>query len=281
MNPRFRAFSFVDRISADALGHAVGHYTVPPNASRFPASLMAEAVGQLAAWSSMARLDFAFRPVAGLAAEARYFQQPQPGQTLQLEAHIERCDAEAVAYSGSARIDGLPAVEIVDCVGPMLPMEQFDDPLLVRADFDTLRGVGASADRFDGVPAAHISRIEASSRERLQALLEVPALAAAAYFGDHFPRRPVFPGTLLLDALAGLAVQLAEQSEPLRGQPRLLAKKISNVKIRAFTEPGTPLELAVELIDADAQGARFKLSARAAGKVVATARAEVAPARQP
>ena len=56
---RFRAFSFVDRILAHAPGATVrGRYTVPAHATRFPASLAAEAVGQLAAWAAMRSLDF-------------------------------------------------------------------------------------------------------------------------------------------------------------------------------------------------------------------------------
>ena len=50
MAGRFRAFSFVDRILAYAPDATVrGRYTVPARAARYPASLAAEAVGQLAA----------------------------------------------------------------------------------------------------------------------------------------------------------------------------------------------------------------------------------------
>jgi 3-hydroxymyristoyl/3-hydroxydecanoyl-(acyl carrier protein) dehydratase len=275
MNGRFRSFSFVDRITLCSAHRVEGHYTVPVDATRFPASLMAEAVGQLAAWASMSQLDFAFRPVAGLAAEAHYGQVPQPGQRLELQADIERCDAEAVAYRGSATIDGQLAVEIIDCVGPMLPMAQFDDPEAVRADFHTLRGGGAPAGRFGGVPAPLLSQIETTGSERLQALLSVPLAEAAPYFDDHFPRRAVFPGTLLLDALADLAVQLAQRSAPLRDAAALLPSRVTHVKIRSFTEPGAVLQLDVELLDADADRARLKLAARGDGKTVATARIEV------
>ena len=58
MDGRFRAFSFVDRITRLDPGHRIeGLYTVPATASRFPAALMAEAVGQLAAWSAMSAWD--------------------------------------------------------------------------------------------------------------------------------------------------------------------------------------------------------------------------------
>lgn len=277
MDGRFRSFSFVDRITHHDGTRIEGHYTVPLGVSRFPAALMAEAVGQLAAWAAMSQLQFAVRPVAGLAAESRYWQEPRPGRTLMLAAEIERNDAEAVAYSGRALIDGRPAVQIIDCVGPMLPMAQFDAPERVRADFATLCGIGAPADRFGGVPEAQITQVEAIGAEKLQALLAVPERGAAPYFDDHFPLRPVFPGTLLLDALASLALQLAHTVAPLRAAKALVARRISNVKIRSFTEPGAVLQLEVELVDADAQGARLKLAARGEGRTVATARIEVEP----
>ena len=253
---RFRSFSFVDRITRLEPGRVEGRYTVPERATAFPASLMAEAVGQLAAWASMSQLGFSWRPVAGLATEARYHLVPRPGQTLQLEADIERCDSEAVAYTGRATIDGVLALELVDSVGPMLPMAEFDAAEAVRADFDTLVGAGAEANRFGGVPRPQLQVLDEVPGERLSAQLAVPARHAAPYFADHFPRRPVFPGTLLLDALAGLAVQVAQQAAPLRGAATLVPTKVSQVKIRAFTDPGALLQLQVELLEADAQQAR-------------------------
>jgi 3-hydroxymyristoyl/3-hydroxydecanoyl-(acyl carrier protein) dehydratase len=275
MSERFRAFSFVDRITISAGGRIEGHYTVPTTATRFPASLMAEAVGQLAAWSAMAQLDFAFRPVAGLAAETHYRRITGPGQTLTLEADIARCDPEAVAYSGRALIEGRVALELVDCVGPMLPMEEFDAPDAVRADFDTLRTTGAVPGRFPGVPAPQIEVREHAAGERLRATLQVPTREDAPYFDDHFPRRPVFPGTLLLDALAGLAVTLAREAMPGPAAETLMPTQVGNVKIRSFTTPGTALELEIDLLEASAGRARLKLGARNEGKTIATARMDV------
>ena len=275
MSERFRAFSFVDRITFNAGGRIEGHYTVPAAAMRFPASLMAEAVGQLAAWSAMAQLDFAVRPVAGLAAETRYRRIAGPGQSLRLEADIARCDSEAVAYSGRALIDDRVALELIDCVGPMLPMEEFDDPDAVRADFDTLRTEGAAPGRFAGVPAPLIEVREHAAGERLHAILQVPPRDEASYFDDHFPRRPVFPGTLLLDALGGLAVRLAREAMPGPAADALQPTQIGNVKIRSFTAPGTMLELEVDLLETNAGRARLKLGARNEGRTIATARMEV------
>jgi 3-hydroxymyristoyl/3-hydroxydecanoyl-(acyl carrier protein) dehydratase len=276
MSGRFRSFSFVDRITRRDAARVEGHYTVPLGA-HFPASLMAEAVGQLAAWSAMAHLGFAHRPVAGLASAVHYHQLPQPGCTLQLQADIERCDAEAVAYSGKAFIDGRLALELQDSVGPMLPMDDFDAPEAVRADFHTLLGAGAAPGRFGGVPLPELQDLQTVPGERLGAVLQVPA--DAPYFGDHFPRRPVFPGTLLMDALATLSAQLVRQSGLLAGHVELVTRKVHQVKIRSFTAPGARLLLEVLLQDADAQAARLKVSARSGDKTVATARIEVTPRR--
>ncbi len=277
MSERFAAFSFVDRITRRTTHRIEGRYTVPARATGFPASLIAEAVGQLAAWSAMSSLDFGLRPVAGIAAQTRYLRLPRPGQTLMLEAEIARCDAEAVAYSGRATIDGQCALELVDCIGPMLPMQDFDSSAAVRADFDTLCGPGAAPDRFAGVPAPQVQMTGQVGALRIEASLRVPTRGEAAFFGDHFPRRPVYPGTLLIDALAGLAVKLAHAGVGALQASDWLPRVVSDVKIRAFTPPGATLALLAEVLDSDSRSSRIKLLARADGKVVASARIEVGP----
>jgi 3-hydroxymyristoyl/3-hydroxydecanoyl-(acyl carrier protein) dehydratase len=273
MDGRFRAFSFVDRITRLDPGHRIeGLFTVPATASRFPAALMAEAVGQLAAWSAMSAVGFTHRPVAGLAGETRYHGAAVPGQTLQLAADIERCDDEAIAYGGTASIDGRCVLELIHCVGPMLPMEEFDAPEAVRADFETLVGSGAPGGRFAGVDAPQLETIEHSAGERLRAALHVPE--AAAYFDDHFPRRPVYPGTLLMDNLSTLALQLAGDLPALHGS-RLAVARVRDVKIRSFTAPGQTLELAADVQSSSADGAQMKLAARIDGRAIATARIDI------
>lgn len=274
MSGRFRAFSFVDRITRIEPGRRIeGRYTVPASATRFPASLMAEATGQLAAWAAMSQLGFTHRPVAGLAGETRYHGAAQLGQTLALEADIERCDEEAIAYAGRASIDGRCVIELIHIVGPMLPMQDFDDPEAVRADFETLHGPGAPAGRFGGVDAPAVEIIEHVQGQRLRATLQVPL--QADFFDDHFPRKPVYPGTLLMDALSTLALRLAHDAEPLSGAP-LAVSNVKDVKIRSFTAPGQALELQIDLQSATADAAQLKLAARADSKAVASARIEVA-----
>lgn len=275
MGQRFCDFSFVDRISHCDARRVVGTYTVPAAAARFPPSLMAESVGQLAAWAAMAQLDFAVRPVAGLADDTVYARGAAPGETLALEAEIDRCDADAVAYSGRARIGDTVVAELIHCVGPMLPMAEFDDAAAMRADFAQLTGPGAPADRFRGVPAPQLATQAHEPGARVEAQLAVPA-ADTAFFADHFPRRPVFPGTLLMDAVSALAVPLA--AEALAVPPAtLMVRRVGNVKIRAFTPPGATLGIECTVTERTDDAVRIKLAARSDDRTIAVARMLVAP----
>ena len=70
MGDHFAAFSFVDRITDyEPEGRARAAFFAVPDGrcAAFPSCLVAEAVGQLAAWVAMAHIDFRGRPVAALA----------------------------------------------------------------------------------------------------------------------------------------------------------------------------------------------------------------------
>jgi len=270
MDEHFAAFSFVDRITElDPARHARGVFAVPSFVAEFPRCLIAEAVGQLAAWVSMRAIEYRGRPVAALAAETRFHGDVRPGETISLEVDIDSCDDEAVAYGGRARIGERLLLELEHCLGPMLPATDFDAPEALRERFELLCGAGAPPGRFHGVD---VGRPEVTAHEAgrsIAASLHVPA--QAPFFADHFPRRPVFPATLLLDAQIRLATRLVRESE--QGRDELTLRRMNNVKVRSFTSPGQTLELGASAT-AHERGIRVALSARAGGKSVATARVE-------
>ena len=262
MAGRFRAFSFVDRILAHAPGGVVrGRYAIPPRATRFPASLAAEAIGQLAAWSAMRALDFRVRPVAGLAGETRFGRPFGPGDTLDLEVGLESATESDVAYSGRALVNGEIALALDHALGPMLPAEEFDDPAALRADFAILTTAGAPPNRFEGVPAPDLAIDALEPGRRARGTLAIPA--EAPYFDDHFPRRPVFPATLLMDALGLLATTAAGAGSRVLG--------MQDVKVRAFMPPGEALAVTADLSD-DEGALAGRLVAKMGGKPAATAR---------
>ena len=274
MADHFAAFSFVDRITEFKPGRrACGSYVVPAGIAAFPSCLVAEAVGQLAAWAAMAHVGFRGRPVAALAGETRFRVEVVPGSTLLLAVDIQSCDDDAVAYAGRARVDGTDVIELADCLGPMLPVEEFDSPSELEARLRLIRGEGAPAGAFRGVVAPRVVPLSGVPGVSARALLHVPE--SAPFFGDHFPRRPVFPATLLLDAQIGQAMGVANAATHWPPGMKPAPSRMTHVKMRSFIPPGAVLEIDADLTARGSENATIRLAARMDGKTAATARLEV------
>jgi 3-hydroxymyristoyl/3-hydroxydecanoyl-(acyl carrier protein) dehydratase len=241
MDGHFRAFSFVDRITHVEPGARIhGCFANPPTVDGFPASLVAEATGQLAAWCAMAAIGFTHRPVAGIAGRIELLSAVRPGQVMDLAAELESVDTETVGYSGTAYADGAPVLRLADCVGPMVPVEEFDDPQALSARFALLSAAGAVPGGFGGLPVLSIEGQGGQPGQSARAILRVPT--EALFFADHFPRRPVFPGTLLMQANLQTAERLAAEVPSGRGA-RWVPRIVSDVKLRTFISPGETLSL--------------------------------------
>jgi 3-hydroxymyristoyl/3-hydroxydecanoyl-(acyl carrier protein) dehydratase len=276
IDEHFRAFSFVDRIHAIQPGVRIrGCYTIPAGIPTFHTSLVAEAVGQLAAWAAMAAVDFKSRPVAGLAANIDLLAPVLPGQVLELAAELETVDAEAVAYDGTAYVDGSPVIRLQHCVGPMLPLEDFDDPQLLRERFALLQAAGAVPGAFGGLPSFALDPTDGEAGRSLRATLHVPT--SAPFFYDHFPRRPVFPGSLLMESKLELAAALAMRLPPPSRGGRWALHGIADVKLRAFTPPGEKLELEARLNQLSTNAASLNVETRKDKRVISGARVLFAP----
>jgi 3-hydroxymyristoyl/3-hydroxydecanoyl-(acyl carrier protein) dehydratase len=276
MDLHFRAFSFVDRIETVGSDTRIvrGFYQVPAGLSGFPPSLVAEAVGQLAAWVAMKSVDFKRRPVAGLAGSIDLLAPVKPGDCIALTAELESVDEEAVAYAGSAAVDGVPVVRLRDCVGPMVPLEEFDDPAQVRERHALLAGPGRTPGGFTGVPALSFTLTGGEPGHAHRATLDVPA--SADFFADHFPRRPVFPGTLLMHCNLELAGIVAAAIPAPAGHNRWSLGRIADVKLREFTPPGERLDLQACLESRENHPPVLKVESRKGKRLVGSARVHLA-----
>ncbi|MCY3727529.1 MAG: 3-hydroxyacyl-ACP dehydratase FabZ [Nitrospira sp.] len=68
------------------------------------------------------------------------------------------------------------------------------------------------------------------------------------YFQGHFPGRPVFPGVLIVEALAQLGGVLAIRSSSVEGSPIVYLTGIDKAKFRKPVIPGDQIRLEVEVI---------------------------------
>jgi 3-hydroxymyristoyl/3-hydroxydecanoyl-(acyl carrier protein) dehydratase len=270
MSHHFRAYTFVDRITAVQPGVSVrGSYAIPAALAEFSGSLVAEATGQLAAWSALAAVDFKSRPVAGIAGLVEILAPVRPGDTLELTAEIESVDVDAISYGGTASVNGSPVLRLHHCVGPMLPAADFDDPQALRERYALLGGPGAAPGAFTGVPDLTLEKVTLVDGSTVRATLQVPM--EAPFFSDHFPRRPVFPGTLLMQSKLSLVSQLAAQLPGPAGGGKWKLQNVSGMKLRAFIPPGDVLQLEAKLVQLEGQSATVSVDSRRNGKLAGAA----------
>jgi 3-hydroxymyristoyl/3-hydroxydecanoyl-(acyl carrier protein) dehydratase len=272
----FRAFSFVDRIGSLEPGTRLrGSYCIPAGIPAFPTALVTEAVGQLAAWGGMSALNFQSRPVAGLAARIDFLSTVRPGQTLELAVELDTVEADAIAYHGTALADGVPVAQLHHCVGPMVSVEEFDDPQALRDRFHLLCGPGATPGAFNGIPPLPLEDTGGEDGKYRRATLRVPH--DAPFFADHFPRRPVLPGVLLMGANLELVAALAARFPAPSAGGSWVLQGVSNVKLRSFMPPGEILEIEARLEEISAGAASVTVETRNHRRVVGGSSVRLVP----
>jgi len=93
------------------------------------------------------------------------------------------------------------------------------------------------------------------------------------YFSTHFPRFPVLPGVIILEAMAQLAGLLIEISpQEGGGRRKALLSIVDRVKFKRVVRPGDRLDLTAELAVLDEEGARADVTARVGEELVAQTR---------
>lgn len=273
---RFRAFSFIDKILSEQNSPDVlGHFYIASHLDQFPHALVAEAIGQLAAWYAIAQLGFKYRPVAALAGETTYHKIAVPGDLMTLKVNICSCDEDSIRYSGQAFCGNQLVLELNDCSGAMVPVDDFDDSSALRQDFEVLLSAeGAQPARLQKLPRVFPGQAGINSDGILEAELKVPE--QADFLMDHFPRKAVLPATLLMDAFSQMLSpeSLGSQYHDLSVQLHLRA--LRRIKVRSWTYPGECLTLKVSGLDLRRPLNLLRLTAHKNSKIIASAEAELA-----
>jgi 3-hydroxyacyl-[acyl-carrier-protein] dehydratase len=77
------------------------------------------------------------------------------------------------------------------------------------------------------------------------------------YLADHFPRFPIMPGVLMLQACVEAAAWLWRASTDFRF-PVIVLRDVKSVKYGTFMQPGRRMDVTVELTKAENDRASFK-----------------------
>lgn len=91
------------------------------------------------------------------------------------------------------------------------------------------------------------------------------------YLDDHFPRFPVMPGVLMLEAMFQAAAWLVRQSEGF-SHSSVLLKEARNVKYSGFVKPGQTLVVSAEIVKQEPAAVTLKTQGTVDGSVAVNAR---------
>lgn len=244
----------------------------------FPASLIGESLGQLAAWNVMHSNQFTFRPVAGVVSAAMMYRPAYLGDSLVLESYIDSLDETAVLYHSVARINNEEVFAVDGALGPLLPMADFIDEACVRQQFaeinrplnesesDTWKNEGTLLSNPYNIPNFTYSFDQIIQSERGVSMMAQKSISRSSpYFPDHFPRNPVLPMTILLECKLDLAKRFVAEAGFTSAYRVSGMRKI---KMNEFVHPGDVLVCHLKVKERDERQLILTFRSEVAGKRV-------------
>ena len=92
------------------------------------------------------------------------------------------------------------------------------------------------------------------------------------FFDDHFPRRPIMPGVLMIEGMAQLAGLLIESTlkEKHAVNAKALLTVLERTKFREPVRPGDTITYRTEVVSVNRDGGKATAQATCDGRVVAT-----------
>ncbi|UCH93101.1 MAG: 3-hydroxyacyl-ACP dehydratase FabZ [Candidatus Aminicenantes bacterium] len=111
--------------------------------------------------------------------------------------------------------------------------------------------------------------IEWEIGERAKAIKNVSL--SEDFFDDHFPRHPIMPGVLVIEALAQLSGLLLEATveRDQKKKVKALLTLLEKVKFRNISKPGDTLILNSEIVSLHEDSGKVKTIAKVDEKVIA------------
>ena len=94
---------------------------------------------------------------------------------------------------------------------------------------------------------------------------------AEEYLADHFPRFPVMPGVLMLEAMTQASAWLVRFSEDF-AHSIVVLKQANNVKYGQFVEPGQTLCVTAEILKDSDKETKLKVRGTVDGRTTVSAR---------
>ena len=221
-----------------------------PGLAIYPPMILCEAVAQLVSWLIIEARDFTVKPVITVVETFSVFQHPRPGDRLEVTGEVESMSPESALAHGSVLLNGKPVITLQHAVCYLYPLEELDPPAEARRQFANIYRQGDPLPETDGrvqlaretMPVGRRQWIDQitvdGTPDRLEGIHNVSR--TEDYFRDHFPRKPILPGVVMLEIIGDLAEELIRRNLAAENRQHLrpVLTHSPNFKFRPFVEPG-------------------------------------------
>jgi len=259
-----------------------------PGIPVFSPVIAAEAAAQALSWLIVEARGFTVKPLITVLDSYTCSRHMQPGDQIEMEGEIESFQPESALAHARILLNKTPAVEINHGVCYLYPLQELQDPEGARRQFQNLtenppslqQGHAAAPGLPQGpsaLPAARPWVDRVIKYEAGKNILGIKNVTSTEdFFNDHFPRKPLLPGVIIMEALTSTARMLIEPVLAANGldHKRAILQQAKKVKFRKFVQPGDQLLLEVTLESFQPHASTIKARALLQDKVAATLSAE-------
>ena len=264
---------------------------IVPNFPVMPRSLTMESIAQLISWLVIISKDFAVKPVAVMTENIKLSGYAKPGDQLLIRAEIKSMHENDALCNGTIEVDGKIITELTNGVCAFIPLEELEDIATVKEKAFLLTGnrnlqefidkAGSSVDKprtFNNDNYFDLNLVDKILNMEIgQNIQGVKSLSMTEDFiVDHFPKRHVMPGTMIIESFTHLSEKLLQETVKAKtGQHiKILIKESHKVKFRNYVKPGDQVLLDINLINLTDSTATVKAKATVNKKLVTSAQME-------
>lgn len=221
---------------------------------RLSTSIVIEAAAQMGSWLAILDSGFTKRPLF-LGEDLAEFQgSAYAGDMIDLTAELMRLEDDVLETVSTASVNGRVIMKTQSSKGYMVPMEDYASPEEMKKRYGELfRPKTKDVKRVQGPVSLVSSPYWAISKKQPRLLLDgiiqhepfksVEAFKnvsrTEAYFAEHFPRKSIVPGVIILGMVTDACEYLVRKDpEALGPDRRLEVTKLINGRFRKMVEPG-------------------------------------------
>lgn len=296
-------FLFVDRILELEKGkYATGIKNVSfsdeylvnivPNFPSLPRSLTVESIAQLISWLVIFSKDFSVKPIAVMTDNIKISGDAIPGDQMFIKVAIKSIHENEALCDGTIEVDGKIITELNHGVCAFIPMKELEDVSVVKDRAFSLAGKRSLLEFLDNSEQS-LKKTEKFNNDNhfklnlVDKILDIEIgkhiqgvknlTMTEDFIVDHFPKRHVMPGTMIIESLIQLSEKLLiETVKAKTGRNiRVLIKESRKIKFRQYVKPGDQMLLDVNLINLQDNTAIIKGKVTVREKLVASTQMEL------